>query len=128
MEKINRYSLVLVILGIIIYLVNFYILLKPKLNPKVKKKNKKKKTEIMEVDYLVRKFGIPKEYLLTARIFKKMAIINAFIISLVSTIIMFLPIHMSLQFLVGFALLFGLIYSLYEILGRSIIKEIKKMR
>ncbi len=128
MEKINRYSLVLVILGIIIYLVDFYILLKPKLNLKVKKKNKKKKTEIMEVDYLVRKFGIPKEYLLNVRIFKKMAIINAFIISLVSTIIMFLPIHMSLQFLVGFALLFGLIYSLYEILGRSIIKEIKKMR
>lgn len=128
MEKINRYSLVLVILGIIIYLVDFYILLKPKLNPKVKKKKKKKKTEIMEVDYLVRKFGIPKEYLLNVRIFKKMAIINAFIISLVSTIIMFLPIHMSLQFLVGFALLFGLIYSLYEILGRSIIKEIKKMR
>ena len=125
MEKINLYSLVLVILGLIVYLVDYYILLKPKLN--VKKKKKKQK-EIMEIDYLTKKFGIPKEFLLNVKVFKNIALMNAFIISFVSTVIMFIPVHLSLQFLVGFVLLFSLIYSIYELYGRYLIKNISKRR
>lgn len=127
MEKINVYIANLVFIFIVIYLIDYYIVLKPKLSDKKKKKikkTKKKREGLMEVDYLSFKFGIPKLYLMDYKIFKQIALFNAFIISLTSTVIMFIPIHISFQLLLGFALLFGLIYSIYEIYGRYLVKKI----
>ena len=52
------------------------------------------------------------------------AIINAFIISSVVTIISNIKLKMMWQLLIGFVLLFALIYSLYEIYGRHLIKKV----
>lgn len=45
---------------------------------------------------------------------------NAFIISLTSTIICNIPLKMYYQLAIGFVILFGLIYSIFEIVGRHL--------
>ena len=51
------------------------------------------------------------------------ALINSFIIAFVSTVISAIPAHVVWQLLVGFVLIFGLIYALYEIYGRILVKK-----
>lgn len=48
---------------------------------------------------------------------------NAFIISLTSTIICNIPLKMYYQLAIGFVILFGLIYSIFEIVGRHLNKK-----
>jgi len=50
------------------------------------------------------------------------SLINAFIISLVAVVILMLDIHIILQLAIGFILLMALIYSIYELLGRYLVK------
>ena len=88
-----------------------------------KKKKKNKKYEIIEVKYLVLTYGLSKEKLLTPKIIFLTSIIDAFIIALVFLIVMLLPWKIYWQLLVGFVLLMGLIYSLYGILGKILVKK-----
>ena len=90
-----------------------------------KKQNKKKnkKYEIIEVKYLISAYSLSKNKLLTPKIILLTSLIDAFIISLVFLIVMSLPWKIYWQLLVGFALLMGLIYSLYGILGKILIKK-----
>ena len=48
---------------------------------------------------------------------------NAFVISLTSTIICSIPLKMYYQLAIGFVILFGLIYSIFEIVGRHLNKK-----
>ena len=48
---------------------------------------------------------------------------NAFIISLTSTIICNIPLKMYYQLAIGFVILFGLNYSIFEIVGRHLNKK-----
>ena len=104
-------------LFIIIGLVNYYIN-KRKLN---KKKNKKNKN-IGEIDYLVSKFKLDKNKLNKNKMIIYIAIINSFIISFTSCLIMIIPLKLIWQMLIAFVLLFSLIYALYEIYGRHLKK------
>ena len=79
--------------------------------------------EIGEINYLAYKFKIPKQDLYKVSIILWIAFVNAFIISLVSTVVTSVPLAICWQLLIGFALLWGLIYSLYEIFGRVLIKK-----
>ena len=124
----NEYLLsfyIFIILFIIVYLVDYFLINKRKLNliknKGITKKGKKKKIKnISEVDYLKAKFKLKDKELNLDSMIIIISLINAFIISLVSSIVMLLPFAIMWQLIIAFALLFGLIYSLYEIYGRHL--------
>ncbi len=108
---------------VVIFLVDFLALLRPKAKKIMNTKGRKKKNDILEVQYLSGKFKIDKTKLLKTSILVWMAIINSFIISFVATAIHMLPIKLLFQLLIGVVLLFALIYSLYELFGRILVKK-----
>lgn len=72
------------------------------------------------------KFKLNKKNLNMDRMIIMISLINAFIISVVSSIVMLMPFAIMWQLIVAFALLFGLIYALYEIYGRHLKKRRRK--
>lgn len=123
---------VFIILMVVVFLVDYYFINKRKLaliNSKgVTKKGKQKKVKsISEIDYLVAKFKLNKKKLNKEKAIIWISLINSFIISIVSSVIMLMPFKIMWQMLIAFVLLFGLIYALYEIYGRYLKKlEVKK--
>ena len=116
---------------IIIFLVDYFFINKKKLrlikNKGVTKNGKKKKIKnIGELDYIKAKFKLDYKKINSDRAILCISLINSFIISIVSLIIMLLPLKIMWQMLIAFALLFCLIYSLYEIYGRHLKKLQKK--
>ena len=83
----------------------------------------KKKRSIGEIKYLVNKFDLDEKSLKVRSMILWICLIDAFIISFIGTFIFMLPIEYIWKFLIGFVLLFALIYSLYEIYGRHLIKK-----
>ena len=130
----NEYLLSIYIfigLLIIVFLIDYFLINKKKLNliknkGLTKKGNKKKIKSISEIDYLTMKFKLNKKNLNMDRMIIMISLINAFIISVVSSIVMLMPFAIMWQLIVAFALLFGLIYALYEIYGRHLKKEEEK--
>ena len=92
----NEYLLsfyIFIILFIIVYLVDYFLINKRKLNliknKGITKKGKKKKIKnISEVDYLKAKFKLKDKELNLDSMIIIISLINAFIISLVSSIVM----------------------------------------
>ncbi|MBQ6686906.1 MAG: hypothetical protein IJN03_00090 [Bacilli bacterium] len=121
------YVLVFVVDYFFINLRKYNLMFKKAKNTKKKltKKSTKKKEvkEFGEVNYLVGKFKLDKKKINYKSVILWTAIINSFIISFVSTVISAIPAHMIWQLLVGFVLIFALIYSLYEIYGRILVKK-----
>ena len=120
-----------VILMIIVFLVDYYLINKKRLylitNKGKNKKGKNKKIKnIGELDYLIMKFKLDKQKINQNKAIFWIAIINSFIISSVSCVIMLIPLKLMWQMLIAFALLFALIYSIYEIYGRHLKKEEEK--
>lgn len=107
-----------IVLMLIVFYVDYYFVLKKKLKGK-----KKRKEDIMEINYLIAKFKLDKNKILYKPVCMWVALINGFIISLVVTVIANIKLHLAWQLLIGFALLFALIYSLYEIYGRHLVKK-----
>ena len=87
---------------------------------KRKAQKKKKIKNISEIDYLTAKFKLKEKELDMDGMIIIISLINAFIISIVSSIVMLMPFAIMWQIIVAFALLFGLIYCLYEIYGRHL--------
>ena len=121
-----------VITFIVIYLIYYFIILKRKyknyLNPyKIKKNNKKKEKDIfkqMELGYLITKFNLDPQKIRLLYTLRMIALIDAFIISFTGTIIYYIPgKEIIWKFLIGFVLLFGLIYAIYELFGRHLVKK-----
>ena len=130
----NEYLLsvyIFIALLIIVFLVDYYLINKRKLNliknKGVTKKGKKKKIKsISEIDYLKAKFKLDEKKLDKDKMIIMISFINAFIISLVSSIVMLMPFAIMWQMIIAFALLFGLIYALYEIYGRHLKRKEEK--
>jgi len=105
--------------GIIFVLVFlFYFLILNRIKLKKQKYNK-----IGEINYLIKKFKLDPQkvdYKKTALI---VALINAFIISFTCVFISIINVAFVWQMLIGFVLLFALIYSIYEIFGRYLVKK-----
>ena len=124
----NEYLLsvcIFIVLFMIVFLVDYFLINKRKLdvikNKGVNKKGKKKKIKnISEIDYLTAKFKLKEKELDMEAMIIVISLINAFIISIVSSIVMLMPFAIMWQMIVAFALLFGLIYCLYEIYGRHL--------
>jgi len=81
----------------------------------------KKKKNIGELYYLVLKFRLDEQILPIRKMLLWFSLIDAFIISFVTTFITVIDIEVMWQMLIGFVLLFGLIYALYEIYGRHLV-------
>lgn len=124
----NEYLLsvyIFIALFIIVFVVDYFLINKRKLNliktKGVTKKGKRKKIKnISEVDYLSAKFKLDTKKLDMDKMIIVISIINAFIISIVSSVIMLMPFAIMWQMIIAFVLLFGLIYALYEIYGRHL--------
>lgn len=121
MNKVLIFGIILfVILFILLY---FYYTFKmiQILNKKRNKKNKEK--FLFPVKYLSNKFKIDKNVLLTKKMILVYSLVDSFIMSLVIIIIELIPLPFGIQLLIGFILLFALIYSIYELLGRYVSKK-----
>lgn len=121
-EYLISFYLFLVLL-IIVFLTDYFLINKRKLNliknkGKTKKGKQKKIKNISEVDYLISKFKLDSKKINMDKMIITISFINAFIISIVSSVVMLMPFAIMWQMIVAFALLFGLIYALYEIYGR----------
>ena len=106
------------VIGLVLFLLDYLFLIKRKLKSK-----KVKNDEIMEINYLISKFKLDKNKVLYKPMCLYIALINGFIMSFVVTVISNIKLKMMWQLLIGFVLLFGLIYSIYEIYGRILVKK-----
>jgi ABC-type spermidine/putrescine transport system permease subunit I len=118
MEKILLNSIFFFVLALIIFLADYLFVFKRKLKSK-----KVKNEEIMEFNYLIYKFKLDKNKVLYKPMALYCALINGFIISGVVTVICLFDIGYIWRLLIGFVMLLGLIYSIYEIYGRILIKK-----
>ncbi len=120
-----------IVLFIIVFIVDYYLILKKRLNlinnkGKTKKGKKKKIKNIEEIEYMVIKFKLDAKKLNKEKIIKVIALINSYIIAIVSAILMVVPYKLVWQMLIAFVLLLGLIYSLYELYGRHLKKKVRR--
>lgn len=118
MSKILLNLIFFFVLALIIFLADYLFIFKRKLKSK-----KVKNDEIMEISYLIYKFKLDKNKVLYKPICLYCALINGFIISGVVTLICLFDIGYIWRLLIGFVMLLGLIYSIYEIYGRILIKK-----
>ncbi len=119
MSRLEAGVYAFLILFLLIFMVD-YLFIKRRYLKRLngKKKKKKKDNELMELSYLIVKFKLDKSKLPLNKLLVIISLINAFIISIVSVTVLLLDTYTIVRLLVGFVLLMGLIYSLYEILGR----------
>ena len=114
------------VLFILIFLVNYLWIFKRSYE-NIKKQKKKKKNKKLEdfigFSYLIPKFNLDINKMNLNYVFVMVSLIDAFIISFVFLVINSIPWSIGFCMLLGFVLLFGLIYSLYELLGRSLVKK-----
>ncbi len=91
------------------------------LNKRKLKKNKKGR--IGEVNYLVARFNLDKRKIDYKKITTLVSLTNAFIIAFVCTVICIIPVKLIWQMLIGFVMLFILIFLFYELIGKMCLKK-----
>ena len=129
MDKFLESLVSFAIIFTIFYVGNYYLNLKRKYNkitnkkPSKKKKKNNKPVEIMELSYLINKFKLDIKKMDLLYCIRWISFLDAFIIALTCVIIFLLPWKLIWQLLTGFVLVFGLIYALYEIFGRHLVKK-----
>lgn len=87
---------------------------------------KRKYASIGELNYLLKKFNLDRKKLPVRKMLLVFSLIDAFIMAFTASFITALPVNTVFQMLIGFVLLFALIYALYEIYGRHLVKKYKK--
>lgn len=123
MSKLEAALILFLIILVIVFLLDYVFVKKKYLKRlNVKKKNKKKNNELTEIAYLVGKFKLNKKELPMNKLLLGISFINGFIISFVAIVVLLINIHIIFQLIIGFILLLALIYSLYELIGRYLVK------
>lgn len=112
-----KINLLIALVGIIIITLVSYFLNVLKL------KSRKKNKNIMGIQYLLVKFDLKKELLLTKKMILITSLLNAVIIDIVFLVIVNLAWPNILKMVFGFIIMLGLIYSLYGILGIYLVKK-----
>ena len=108
---------------IVVFLINYLVVFKLRYKNTGKKKKKKDLQSYIGFSYLIPKFNLDKDKIDINYMFFCISLINAFIIAFVFMIVYIIPWSYPFRMIVGFVLLFGLIYSLYEIYGRHLVKK-----
>ncbi len=122
-----------IVVFLIVYIFCYYIagrIKVPKEKNKDKKANKDKKVKkerpfkyTNEGKLMIIRYNLDEKKVDYKELLKWTSFCNAFIISLTSTIICNIPLKMYYQLAIGFVILFGLIYSIFEIVGRHLNKK-----
>ena len=122
-----------IVVFLIVYIFCYYIagrIKVPKEKNKDKKANKDKKGKkerpfkyTNEGKLMIIRYNLDEKKVDYKELLKWTSFCNAFIISLTSTIICNIPLKMYYQLAIGFVILFGLIYSIFEIIGRHLNKK-----
>lgn len=124
MNRLKLALILFIILFILTFLIDYLFIKRPYLYRLLgKKKTKKKNNELMEISYLKGKFKLDKHRLPMKNLLIGISFLNALIISLVAVVVILIKLPIILQLIIGFALLLSLIYSIYELLGRSLVKK-----
>ncbi len=124
MNKLYAALILFLVLFIILFLVDYFFVKRKylkKLNGK-KKSKKGKNNELTEILYLMGKFKLNKSDINLDKLLIVISLINALIISLVAVLVLLINVHIIFQMLIGFILLIALIYAIYELLGRYLVK------
>lgn len=106
------------IMFLLIFIITYYL--------NLNNYKKRKYTSIGELNYLLKKFNLDRKKLPVRKMLLVFSLIDAFIMAFTASFITALPINTVFQMLIGFVLLFALIYALYEIYGRHLVKKYKK--
>lgn len=96
------------------------------ISKRAKKKGRKKKDKsglAIEMKYLSMKFKLDNEKVDKKSIATLISCMDALIIAATFAIVITVSDSIVLELLLGLALIFGLIYGLYEILGRILLKK-----
>ena len=121
MDKFTAFSFVLIF--VFVFVGDLFFIIRPgilKIVGKKKSKKKKKNKPIMEIEYLSSKFKLNKSKLNYKELMVMIPLINSFIITIVTLILDIIKIPYIFKLIIGFALLLGLIYAIYEIYGRHL--------
>ena len=98
----------------------------PKEKNKDKTKGKKKEKQFKytnEGKLMMIRYNLDEKKVDYRELLRWTSFCNAFVISLTCTIICNIPLKMYYQLAIGFVILFGLIYSIFEIVGRHLNKK-----
>ena len=124
LEVSMKTNVIITIIAFVVISIVMYFLNLLKLNNiKKNKKKKGKNYDIMEIKYLMFTYNLKKERLYTKWFILLISIINAFIISIVFFTVVLIPWKAVWQLLIGFILLFGLIYGIYGVLGKILVMK-----
>lgn len=106
-----------IIVFIGVFIINYLLFFKRN------KKKIKKLSNSIGFSYIIPKFKLDIKKMNLEYVFILISLINSFIISSVFIITYIIPWNIGFKMLLGFVLLFSLIYALYEILGRHLVKK-----
>ena len=126
MANITWYIILVFCLFTIIFLVNYFWILKrgyKKIALNKRHKKAKKLEDFVGLSILIPKFKLDVKKMNLKYVFILSSLINAFIISFTFMVIYIIPWDLPFQLLLGFVLLFALIYASYELLGRHLVKK-----
>lgn len=118
-----------ILVFLIVYIFCYYIagrIKVPKEKNKDKTKGKKKEKQFKytnEGKLMMIRYNLDEKKVDYRELLRWTSFCNAFVISLTCTIICNIPLKMYYQLAIGFVILFGLIYSIFEIVGRHLNKK-----
>ena len=108
------------ILFLVVFLVDFYFL-------SSKKENKKRVDKMTnQAEFIISRYNVDMKKFSLRRLNFHISIMNGFIISFVAVTIPLIKVHVVVQLLIGFVMMFSLIYSIYEIYGRHVKRKYGK--
>lgn len=87
---------------------------------------RKKYEALSELNYVIKKFHLNKEFIEYKKEILFVAFLDSIIIATVGTFVSSIDIPLFLKFALGFVLLFALIYALFEIYGRHLKNKIRR--
>ena len=121
-EEILLNVIFFLVVFLLVFIIDFYFI--------STKKEKKRRVDKLtsEADFIIKRYELDEKKVNLRKLNFHISIMNGFIISFVSTTISLIEVNITVQFLIGFVLLFALIYSVYEIYGRFMYKKIGKKK
>lgn len=127
MEELYIYLIYFIVIFLLVFIIDYIFIKRPYVKVKKKKKKSKGKKknikDLFELSYISAKFKLDINKLPINRCLVIFSLLNAFIISFTVSILFMLDIAFIWQFLIGFVMLLGLIYALYELFGRFCVKK-----
>ena len=129
MDTIWENLIFFIVVFLIVYIFCYYIagrIKVPKEKNKDKIKGKKKEKQFKytnEGKLMMIRYNLDEKKVDYRELLRWTSFCNAFVISLTCTIICNIPLKMYYKLAIGFFILFGLIYSIFEIVGRHLNKK-----